>query len=87
MRNLADVASYALDEAQMMGRDYGLAVAGAKCDGETDIQLRVARAAPEGWQIPESGKDVFAAQALPAGAGIATGAGGLRLCELRWPGG
>ena len=34
VRNLADVASYALDEAQMMGIDYGLLLQRADAAGE-----------------------------------------------------
>ena len=35
MRNLGDVAAYALDEAQLTGRDYGLLLQQDAVDGET----------------------------------------------------
>jgi len=67
VRNLAEVANYALDEAQMMGRDYGLLLLQDQVDGDTIYSYEWRERRLDGWQIPESGKDVFAAQALPAG--------------------
>ncbi len=73
VRSLADVGSYALDEAQMTGVDYGLLIEEEQAAGETsysvrwleryiDVQRRV-----EEWREPASGKDVFTRQQLPPG--------------------
>ena len=67
VRNLAEVANYALDEAQMVGRDYGLLLLQDQVDGDTIYSYEWRERRPGGWQTPESGKDVFARQALPAG--------------------
>ena len=65
VRNLAEVASYALDEAQMTGVDYGLLL-------EEDSEARVATYSYswlerqlDGWYIPVSGKDLFSKGSLP----------------------
>jgi general secretion pathway protein H len=65
VRNLADVASYALDEAQMLGRDYGLLLQQLDVDGEVVYSYSWRERLPEGWRQPESGKDIFAQQQLP----------------------
>ena len=63
VRNLADVAAYALDEAQLSGRNYGLLLQRSDVDGEpVDGYLWREWSAEEGWLIPLSGKDVFADQ-------------------------
>jgi len=67
VRNLADVAAYALDEAQMTGRDYGLLLQQELVEGETVYGYAWRERAAEGWRPPESGKEVFADQSLPAG--------------------
>jgi general secretion pathway protein H len=67
VRNLAEVANYALDEAQMMGRDYGLLLQQDQVDGDTVYRYEWRERRLDGWQTPESGKDVFAGQALPVG--------------------
>ncbi len=67
VRNLAEVANYALDEAQMMGRDYGLLLQQDQVDGDTIYSYEWRERRLDGWQTPESGKDVFARQELPAG--------------------
>lgn len=68
VRNLGEVAQYALDEAQMTGRDYGLLLQREKeADGEVvDSYEWLERTAGE-WHAPHSGKDVFASQSLPVG--------------------
>jgi general secretion pathway protein H len=66
VRNLADVAAYALDEAQMTGRDYGLLLQEEVVDGETLYSYGWRERFAGGWRPPESGKDVFAEQFLPA---------------------
>ena len=65
VRNLADVASYALDEAQMLGRDYGLLLQQLDVDGKVVYSYSWRERFPEGWRQPDSGKDVFAEQQLP----------------------
>jgi type II secretion system protein H len=65
VRNLADVAEYALDEAQMTGRDYALLLQQEEIDGETLYSYRWRERFAGGWRPPESGKDVFADQFLP----------------------
>jgi prepilin-type N-terminal cleavage/methylation domain-containing protein len=65
VRNLAEVASYALDEAQMTGVDYGLLL-------EEDSEARVPtysyswlQRQLDGWDDPVSGKDLFNKGRLP----------------------
>lgn len=65
VRNLAGVASYALDEAQLLGRDYGLLLQEVNVDGESVYRYEWRERLLEGWRLPESGKDVFAPQELP----------------------
>ena len=67
VRNLAEVANYALDEAQMMGRDYGLLLQQDQVDGDTIYSYEWRERRLDGWQTPGSGKDVFARQELPVG--------------------
>ena len=66
LRNLADVASYALDEAQLLGRDYGLLLEEVSVDGELVYRYEWRERLPEGLRPPRSGKEVFAPQELPA---------------------
>jgi prepilin-type N-terminal cleavage/methylation domain-containing protein len=67
VRNLADVASYALDEAQLTGTDYGLLLRREIVEGDTVYRYDWRARMLPGWQAPEGGKDVFAGQTLPAG--------------------
>lgn len=67
VRELAEVANYALDEAQLTGRDYGLLLQRDELDGETAYRYEWRERRQDGWQLPESGKDVFAGQLLPPG--------------------
>jgi general secretion pathway protein H len=66
VRSLADVASYALDEAQLLGVDYGLLLERLEAGGELVYGYRWLERRPEGWREPGSGKELFAAQTLPA---------------------
>lgn len=66
VRNLADVASYALDEAQLTGRDFGLLLQRVDDAGETLYGYRWRERLPEGWRAPPGGKDVFTARQFPA---------------------
>jgi general secretion pathway protein H len=73
VRNLADVGSYALDEAQMTGVDYGLLIEEEQAEGEISYSYRwleryIDREEKiEEWRDPASGKEVFAQQQLPPG--------------------
>jgi len=67
VRNLADVAAYALDEAQLSGRDYGLLLSQEVVEGETLYRYAWRERYADGWRPPASGKDVFVEQVLPPG--------------------
>jgi prepilin-type N-terminal cleavage/methylation domain-containing protein len=67
VRNLGDVAAYALDEAQLTGRDYGLLLREEEVNGQTVYSYEWLERAAGGWRTPQSGKEVFASQSLPAG--------------------
>ena len=67
VRNLAEVASYALDEAQMTGVDYGLLLEEDIETGEVMYSYSWLERTLEGWEDPASGKDLFARQTLPPG--------------------
>jgi general secretion pathway protein H len=64
---LAEVASYALDEAQTTGVDYGLLLEEEPQSGETIYSFNWLEHRIDGWAQPLSGKEVFAKQRLPAG--------------------
>ena len=66
-RNIAEVAAYALDEAQLQGRDYGLLVQRVQLDGELRYRYAWRERLAEGWQPPPGGREVFAEQDLPPG--------------------
>jgi general secretion pathway protein H len=70
VRNLADVASYALDEAQMTGIDYGLLLQENQEAGETTYSYSWLERHVEGWGDPVSGKDLFAPENLPPGIAL-----------------
>jgi len=62
VRNLAETGVYALDEAQMLGVNYGLQLLRLDDDGETLHGYRWRELKPEGWLEPASGKDIFETQ-------------------------
>ena len=66
VRNLADVSSYALDEAQILGVDYGLLLQRVDVDGEVRYAYGWRERQANGWQLPTTGKDLFAEQQFPA---------------------
>jgi len=76
VRNLADVGSYALDEAQMTGVDYGFLIEEEQAAGETRYSYRWLeryidpQENIEEWREPASGKEVFAQQHLPPGIAL-----------------
>lgn len=65
VRNLAEVASYALDEAQMLGLDYGLLLQRTDVSGELLYSYSWRERQPQGWRLPATGKDVFVEQKMP----------------------
>ena len=52
MRNLADVAAYALDEAQFTGRDYGLLLQRDVIAGEVVYRYEWRERTGQGWRRP-----------------------------------
>lgn len=58
-RQLANVATFALDEAQMSGLDYGLLLRRIPDGRDTIYSYTWRERRPEGWREPISGKDVF----------------------------
>ena len=68
--NLADVAGYALDEAQMTGVDYGLLLREDQDTGETIYSYQWLELSLDGWGAPVSGKELFVEQRLPPGIAL-----------------
>ena len=67
LRNLSAAATYALDEAQFLGRDYGLLLEEIDVKGELAYRYSWLERGRLGWRRPDSGKDVFSAEELPPG--------------------
>ena len=67
VESLADNASYALDEAQFTGMNYGLMLHMEDDAGQWRYRFDWWEQTPVGWRSPASGKDVFAPGELPAG--------------------
>lgn len=63
--NVAEVAAYALDEAQMLGVDYGLYLQRDERDGRLVYGYAWLERGPEGWRIPVTGKDIFQQRYFP----------------------
>ena len=70
VRELAGAASYALDEAQMTGLDYGLLLQEEPVAGQTVYSYRWLERRLDGWGDPTSGKEVFARRKLPPGIAL-----------------
>jgi len=70
VRQLADTAEYALEEAQFSGWDYGLVIARVEEEGELVYAWSWRERAVDGWRVPLSGKEIFAEQRLPAGISV-----------------
>ena len=60
VRNLTDVATYAIDEAQISGRDYGLLLQRRFQDGREYISYSWRERRPEGWREPTVAAELFA---------------------------
>ncbi|MEM1152556.1 MAG: hypothetical protein AAGI44_00350 [Pseudomonadota bacterium] len=67
VRNIADVGSYAADEAQIAGRDYGLLLQRDIDEGDQVFRYSWLQRQLDGWREPETGIDVFEPQVLPLG--------------------
>ncbi len=82
VRNLAEVAAYALDEAQLTGVDYGLLLRRQEREGEYFYGYSWRELENGVWREPASGKDVFAPQEFPADIELELELEGLPLEEL-----
>lgn len=65
VRELADTAVYALDEAQMSGADFGLLLRQFEHDGETVFGYDWRELRDSAWIEPESGKEIFSRRYFP----------------------
>jgi general secretion pathway protein H len=70
VRNLVNVAGYALDEAQMNGVDYGLLLEEELQGDEVIYSYSWLERKPDGWGSPVRGEDLFARQQLPPGIAL-----------------
>lgn len=70
VRNLVNVAGYALDEAQMNGVDYGLLLEEELQGDEVIYSYSWLQRKPDGWGSPDRGEDLFARQQLPPGIAL-----------------
>lgn len=66
VRNLADVARYAMDEAELSGDDYGLLLQLKEGAREQSYVYSWRQRRPEGWRQPDLARDVFEDTELPA---------------------
>jgi prepilin-type N-terminal cleavage/methylation domain-containing protein len=82
LRDLAGAAAYALDEAQMLGVDYGLLLYRELVEGELLYAYSWRERRPEGWREPASGKDIFAPGRLPGDLELALELEGTAVEEL-----
>lgn len=67
VRGMADVASYALDEAQMSGIDYGLLLQEEEGSSEIIYSYHWLERQIDGWGEPTRGGDMFASQEFVPG--------------------
>ncbi len=65
VRQLADISSYALEEAQASGRDMGLHLERVYEAGLPVYRYRWLQRRPEGWRAPEIDEDLFRPRRLP----------------------
>lgn len=66
VREMQNIALFALDEAQLSGRDMGMVLFLDTRGRETTFGYDWRERRPEGWRRPLAASDVFAEQALPA---------------------
>lgn len=67
IRNLANVAAFSMDEAELSGRDYGLLISRDFEEGEAVFRYGWRERRAEGWRDPLSARDVFVARHFPPG--------------------
>ena len=67
VRSLADISSYAIDEAQMRGVDMGLLVERIDEAGGTAYGFSWRERMPQGWRRPIVDADIFGEQRFPPG--------------------
>jgi general secretion pathway protein H len=65
LRGIIDTAEYALDEAQFTGFDYGLLLEQEYTPEGPRFVYTWQERRIDGWQLPETGKAIFATQAFP----------------------
>jgi len=66
VRDLADTAAYALDEAQMAATDYGLLVRRYQGEDELQFGYEWRERLENAWKLPQSGKEIFSRRLFPA---------------------
>jgi general secretion pathway protein H len=66
VKSLADVSSYAIDEAQLRGVDMGLLLERIDKSGERIFRYRFMERTPRGWRDPEVEADIFSPRAFPS---------------------
>jgi type II secretion system protein H len=66
VREMQNIALFALDEAQLSGRDMGMLLFLDARGPETTFGYDWRERRPEGWRRPLAASDVFAEQTLPA---------------------
>ena len=67
VRSLADISSYAIDEAQMRGVDMGLLIERLDEGGGTVYGYSWRERMPQGWRRPVVDADIFGEQRFPRG--------------------
>ncbi len=71
VRSLADISSYALDEAQMRGVDMGLLIERIDEAGDERYRYSWRERMPEGWRRPVVDAEIFGDQQFPVGVELA----------------
>ena len=66
VKSLADVSSYALDEAQLRGVDMGLLLERVDQGSEQVFRYRFLERTPRGWLDPQIEADIFSARTFPS---------------------
>jgi prepilin-type N-terminal cleavage/methylation domain-containing protein len=66
VKSLADISSFAMDEAQMRAVDMGLLIQQVDEGGERLYRYGWRERSPRGWRRPEVDKDIFADKTFPA---------------------